>query len=76
MDENYRIGEAYTFKPEKKVFINTQPSDAGVVSVGKDVNFTIDAINAVSYQWQISANGTSGWANLDKNANADERERY
>lgn len=43
--------------------ITTQPAnDAGCS--GSDVSFTVQATNAISYQWQVSTDGGTTWTNI------------
>jgi hypothetical protein len=43
--------------------ITTQPAnDAGCN--GSDVSFTVQATNAISYQWQVSTDGGTTWTNI------------
>ncbi len=61
MDENYRIGDAYTFTaPNVPVEVVTQPT----VTVAEDgtATFTVEATGSIkTYQWQREK--TSGWVN-------------
>ena len=46
--------------------ITTQPTDQSISAGGGSVNFTAAATagSATGYQWQYSANGTTGWINV------------
>ena len=52
----------------KGVTITNQPSDQADVCLGDDVNFSIDAENTDSYQWQVSTDGGANYNNLANGA--------
>jgi gliding motility-associated-like protein len=45
--------------------INSQPTDS-IICAGTNASFSINATNAVSYQWQVDVG--AGWANISNNA--------
>ncbi|WP_297868830.1 GEVED domain-containing protein, partial [uncultured Flavobacterium sp.] len=44
--------------------ITSQPIAATVLR-GNTATFSVEATDAISYQWQFSTDGTTGWANVD-----------
>ncbi len=46
--------------------IATQPSNSSVCA-NQQTSFTVSVAGTVTYQWQASANGTDGWANVTNN---------
>ena len=62
------ISDAFTLNVDGPITINTQPSSVTDICITQEsADFTIDASTGsgtLTYQWQSSPNGTSGWTNI------------
>ncbi len=47
--------------------INNQPSSSSIACTAGVIQISVEATDATGYQWQISTNGGSTWANLSNN---------
>ncbi len=60
---------SFVINPGASPAITSQPNNQTVCE-GANVNFTIAAATATNFQWQVSTNGGSTWANINGATNA------